>query len=1294
MTGLRDRWLAVGFVVLIFSAPAKADAKADYEAIFGEEAKRVEATRGAEDDAAFAAKLLSSARRLDDSPDLRNLVLEKAFRYGVVGPGGLETAEAALHEMGRYRANRKSTEELAALRVELYESRFRLSSGRAKIEAGTAYVELLVGRADAEAARGNAAEADKLYLTALPVAQYVRSPRATEIIATRRRMAEQMEAARTREARLAELQARFKENPKSASARRNLLLHYLLDRNLPDEAAKLVAADLDESLRTYVPLTLKPLGSLSEGVCLELGGWYEELAKTATADGRRTAFSRAIDCFRQYLRLHSRQDAPALKVRLSLANIEKALGKGYVSPPTLPSTSSATPAGSASPTQGGPPKALLLQFSKGVTMKLVLVPAGKFLMGSPDSDKDARDDEKPQHEVTISKPLYLGATEVTQGQWKAVMGTEPWKGRPCVKEGDDHAANHLNWDDATAFCEKLSRSTGRRFRLPTEAEWEYACRAGTTTRFCFGDDESSLGDYAWHHGNAMPAGEKYARPVAGKKPNAWGLYDMHGNLWEWCSDRHDGKYYSNGKDTTDPAGPSSGTARVLRGGSFFTSYGGCCRSASRGSRSDDGRYADYGFRIVLSLDEHKTMTLDLGKGVTMKLALIPAGKFLMGSPDNEKDRRGGEGPQREVTISRPFYMGVYEVTQEQYETVMGSNPSDFKAANRPVEKVSWPDVTEFCRKLSLLTGKTVRLPTEAEWEYACRGGTATQYCSGDGLEALKQVGWCSYDGVWASARATRPVGTLKANPLGLYDMHGNVWEWCEDRYDAGYYAKAPNVDPPGPATGKDRVLRGGSWDSNPQACRSANRRSSDPPYRCSFYGFRVVVSIEERQTLTLDLGKDVTMKLALIPPGTFLMSSPDDEPERRFQPEGPRHKVRITKPFYMGIYEVTQAQYEAVMGTNRSEFKDAQRPVEMVSWNDAAEFCKRLSQKTGKTVRLPTEAEWEYACRAGTETRFSFGDNDADLHQYGNYADRSCTSPWDGKRDMAHSDGQDRTAPVGSYKPNAWGLYDMHGNVWEWCLDWYSGYTPAGAEDPRGPNSGAEGLVRGGSWFIESTLCRSAVRHKVAHARRSNNDGFRVVIPVEESEMLNPAFPKDKWVSIPASSIGAKAAYRGGIEVKGDSIITKGRTRFLLPLRIGEHASYEISYRFVRTAGNDTVGISIPVGSNRVAVLLSTAWGRYSGIDCIDGKGAEKTGTAFPGSFVNNRQYEVRVTVLTQGEKASIAVYVDGRLCTKWEGLATALSEEQDHACRVKGAISVSANENGTVFSDIRIRNIPREEDK
>ena len=240
----------------------------------------------------------------------------------------------------------------------------------------------------------------------------------------------------------------------------------------------------------------------------------------------------------------------------------------------------------------------------------------------------------------------------------------------------------------------------------------------------------------------------------------------------------------------------------------------------------------------------KALTLELADGVKMTFVRIPAGKFKMGSPLNEKDRSDDEwlsayfhqGPQKTVTISKPFYMGVYEVTQLQYNAVMGANPSHFKEWSHPVESVSWDDAVAFCKKASEKTGRTVRLPTEAEWEYACRAGSTTRFSFGDDERTLGNYAWYSGN----SDRKTHPAGQKRPNAWGLYDMHGNVWEWCQDWY-AGY-ANPTETDPRGPTSGQFRVLRGGSWRTNAQYCRSADRYGGTPDFRISLGGFRVVVS--------------------------------------------------------------------------------------------------------------------------------------------------------------------------------------------------------------------------------------------------------------------------------------------------------------------------------------------------------------------------------------------------------------------------------------------------------------------
>ena len=236
--------------------------------------------------------------------------------------------------------------------------------------------------------------------------------------------------------------------------------------------------------------------------------------------------------------------------------------------------------------------------------------------------------------------------------------------------------------------------------------------------------------------------------------------------------------------------------------------------------------------------------------------------------------------------------------------------------------------------------------------------------------------------------------------------------------------------------------------------------------------------------LTLDLGNGVTMDFVYVPPGRITMGSPDSEAQR--SNDETQHEVTITKGFHLGKYEVTQAQYEAVVGANPSIRKEANRPVENVSWNDATEFCNRMTQKTGRQIRLPTEAEWEYACRAGTTMPFHFGATiSTDQVNYnGNY-------PYAGGRKGAY---RQKTTDVGSFPANAWGLHDMHGNVWEWCSDWYGAYPTGPVSDSTGPANGTFRVVRGGSWYDLGHGCRSASRRRYAPPSRDSSFGFRALL--------------------------------------------------------------------------------------------------------------------------------------------------------------------------------------------------------
>jgi formylglycine-generating enzyme required for sulfatase activity len=243
----------------------------------------------------------------------------------------------------------------------------------------------------------------------------------------------------------------------------------------------------------------------------------------------------------------------------------------------------------------------------------VRIPAGTFMMGNHLTKEETGDlyggknkerfiaCEYPQHEVTISKPFYIGVYEVSQAEWRAVTGTEPWTNKTQTKIGDEYSAAWMTSYEAIEFCETLSKKTGKAVSLPTEAQWEYACRAGSTTSYCYGDDPEKLSEYAWHWGNtrAGTPPEPYAHPPGLKKPNAWGLYDMHGNLWEYCSDWFDKDFYAR-SPKVDPENTTETKLRGVRGGSWHNNS----RLARATSRSmwTGANYVhyNYGFRVVVA----------------------------------------------------------------------------------------------------------------------------------------------------------------------------------------------------------------------------------------------------------------------------------------------------------------------------------------------------------------------------------------------------------------------------------------------------------------------------------------------------------------------------------------------------------------------------------------------------------------------------------------------------------------------------------------------------------------------
>lgn len=505
------------------------------------------------------------------------------------------------------------------------------------------------------------------------------------------------------------------------------------------------------------------------------------------------------------------------------------------------------------------------EFVNSLGARFRLIPPGEFPSGSSG--------------VKVTEEFYISTTEVTQGQWCSLMDGEVTLGRR-VAEG------RISPSEAQDFCRKLGQLDGIEYRLPTEAEWEFACRAGTATEYAipFADQGDASNRY-WHFANvkafnrdgtALPVGVTLVRdsvlPVTLlKSPNGFGLFDMHGNVSEFCQ--------TNDKSTV-----------VARGGSFRNTAEECT-STSRSVVIEGSA----GLRLVaipnaktqamenVSPNGNRRVPTELQNSVGMEFVLLSAGQFQMGAPENERSAGREERPQHVVEISQPFYMGRFEVSQAIYARVMDKKkvqregswrfatkePSAFSrdghssasirslanedVGNLPVESISWQEANEFCQELNKLISeknknRTYRLPTEAEWEYACRAGTETAFSFGNSLNgADANVDGTSPYGVSANGpfqQRTEVVGRSgPANAFGLFDMHGNVWEWCQDFYSEEYYDKDSKTDPMGPASGGGHVLRGGAWNSRPEEARSASRRGGNLDLAGPFYGFRVVLEV-------------------------------------------------------------------------------------------------------------------------------------------------------------------------------------------------------------------------------------------------------------------------------------------------------------------------------------------------------------------------------------------------------------------------------------------------------------------
>ncbi len=971
---------------------------------------------------------------------------------------------------------------------------------------------------------------------------------------------------------------------------------------------------------------------------------------------------------------------------------------------------------------------LPVEWTNSVGMKFVLIPPGEFTMGSTEEEAerllenvgrqevsswyaDRVPAETPKHRVRITRPFYLGICEVTQAEYERVTGSNPSQ----YQDNPDQPVERVIWHDAVECCRKLSELPRERvacaaYRLPTEAQWEYACRAGTTTHYSFGDNDEALGQHAWWGWKVA-----HAQPVGRLEGNAFGLFDMHGNVWEWCADRYAAEYYRD-SPREDPPGPDQGTSRLWRGGSWSNSSPAELRCALRLGIGADHSNNNAGFRVACEIPTNPAELKDFSAAIRASsnpgatatpprpffhgdLRLLDDGRVELlydwsnlaqlqdwpGTAGTSPRVENGQinGPpgihkavfRDEMEISTSWT--VHEKTHDGGQAnvaVCVDTPNLYKATLRPVDasifkqdavtvqsfQADLPDgrrhTCRFARsgeslnlwindKLVVETTDTdhrrgavevgvwqatvsfdnVRIAGRLDPDWLASNPAAAAQIAAlkrDAPDDIAPGQWQDlFDGKtldgWQAAgdEATRGEVRLESGQIILnpgspkttvawtsefpardYEVEVEAMRvegrdaFCtiglplgeeqaqvavgwgpigRDSFMISVNAKDGSASADA-VTEKRMQLKSGQWyrinvkvddervvvlvdgepvldvprsdDTFPKRqdgnrfnitsydtkaairkvrLRSLKPEAAGPPSpmdRLSAEALRTAMAGKDRPPLAVapfdaeqaklhqqqwadflgvpaEWTNSVGMEFVFIPPGEFMMGSTESKEH------GPQHRVTITRPFYLGKYEVTQAQWEAVMGSNPAHFKAPANPVQMVSWDDIQPLLANLNSAAG-TLRVPTdktplttpamkyalpaEAQWEYACRAGTTTAFSFGDDPAMLGEYA----------WFG----ANPNMGGKTYPVGQRKPNAWGLHDMHGNVWEWCADWWAAdyYANSPTDDPAGPAETPYRVDRGGSWSDHEGRCRSATRGRFEPDSRYDDLGFRVVlIPVE-----------------------------------------------------------------------------------------------------------------------------------------------------------------------------------------------------
>lgn len=846
---------------------------------------------------------------------------------------------------------------------------------------------------------------------------------------------------------------------------------------------------------------------------------------------------------------------------------------------------------------------------------------------------------------------------------------------PCYSY-DDYGSNPDEWpDDWDSHTSKqhyislLTSSNG--YRLPTEMEWMFAAKGGNESLGYIYSGGNNIWDVAWFNGNASLIAGGASNPdygtheVGSKEANELGIYDMSGNVWEMCWDLW-GNYPS--EDQTNPTGATTGEQRVMRGGAWCYSNE-LCSVTYRIETAIFANQYHIGFRCVRNTlsRQAEAPTFDIPSGtysnpqyVTISSSNVgveirytidgndPTESSLLYTspveilypctlkarafrddlypsfvseaeysivPDNFIEVEGGTFNNGFVNVAlSPFLIDKYEVTQAEYEFVMGNNPAYFTGNdNKPVEQVTWYDAIEYCNRRSIMENQdpcysyssygsnpnnwptgwksnannTVniscdwsvdgyRLPTEMEWMFAAKGGNQSLGYTYSGGNNIWNVAWFNGNALFVTGGTSNPdygtheVGTKDANELGIYDMSGNVWEWCWDNEEN--LSEVNQINPVTDQSNPSKVIRGGAWQYDNLNCQVNNRVFLSNTTATFTTGFRCVRGIHQEQVstpafshpgghgfdqfylsitcetqgtiirYTLD-GTEPTINSSIYTSNLYISDTYTIIKAKAFKPDlfdsetavfeyriYPTNFVFVeggsfnngtsnitVSSFYIDKYEMTQINYQNIMGTNPSHYPNyyskPNRPVDSVNLVDAISYCNRRSTSEGlipcytyqnygsnpddwapfiqnhtfneeyitcnfnaSGYRLPTEMEWMFAAKGGNQSENYTYCGSNNLDEVGWYSDNATSH-----------------CSVGLKQANELGIYDMSGNVWEWCWDYYAPYPNTPQVNPTGPVTGTVRMIRGGSFADNSNATTNFARASMNYATRAWVLGFRLV---------------------------------------------------------------------------------------------------------------------------------------------------------------------------------------------------------